>query len=446
MREAYESPTIISHLPGLANKFGRSHNHNYMPDIDGVSVKELMEEHGSPLFIFSERTLRRTIRNARRAFEVRYPKVRFAWSYKTNYLDAICRIFHDEGSWAEVVSEYEYEMARRLDIPGERIIFNGPHKSREALKLAFSEGASVHLDSHDELYLAEQVAEELGKEVEVGMRLNMDTGVYPPWSRFGFNLDNGEAWGALQRLKMGGKLRLKGIHSHLGTFILDPAVYRNAVSKLADFAKKAKELDFDIEYIDVGGGFASKNTLHNQYAPGDEANPSFDDYAEMVSSALLEADFPTDCLPTLVLETGRALVDESGFLASKIVTNKRLPSGLKTTVIDAGVNILFTSFWYKHKITPVDDYHGTLEETVLYGPLCMNIDVVRPTVLLPPLSPGDAVVIHPVGAYNVTQWMQFIRMRPAIVLIGEDGKVCKVRDAETIDAVKSLEHMPEWLA
>ena len=197
MGEAYESPTIISHLPGLANKFGRSHNHHYMPQIDGVNVKELLAEHGSPLFVFSERTLRRTITTARRAFEVRYPKVRFAWSYKTNYLDAICRIFHEENSWAEVVSEYEYEMARRLGVPGERIIFNGPHKSREALKLAFSEGTSVHLDSHDELYLAEQVAQELGKEVEVGMRLNMDTGIYPPWSRFGFNLDNGEAWGGI---------------------------------------------------------------------------------------------------------------------------------------------------------------------------------------------------------------------------------------------------------
>ena len=227
---------------------------------------------------------------------------------------------------------------------------------------------------------------------------------------------------------------------------MDPNVYNNAVAKLSDFAKKAKELDFVVEYIDVGGGFASKNSLHNQYAPGDETNPSFDDYAEMVTSALLEADFPTDNLPTLILETGRALVDEAGYLATKVVTNKRLPSGLKTTVIDAGVNVLFTSFWYKHNVTPVDDYHGTLEETVLYGPLCMNIDVVRPTVLLPPLSPGDAVIIHPVGAYNVTQWMQFIRMRPAIVLIGENGNVCKIRDAETIDAIKYLEHMPEWLA
>ncbi len=446
MREAYDSPTIISHLPGLANKFGRSHNHNFMPEIDGVNVKALMAEYGSPLFIFSERTLRRTIREARRAFEVRYPKVRFAWSYKTNYLDAICRIFHDEGSWAEVVSEYEYEMARRLNIPGEHIIFNGPYKSREALRKAISEGATIHLDSHDEMYVCEQVAEELGRVVEVGMRLNMDTGTYPAWSRFGFNLDNGEAWGALQRIKMGGKLKVKGIHSHLGTFILDPTVYRRAVEKLADFAKKAAELDFEVEYIDVGGGFASKNTLHEQYAPGDEANPTFDDYAEMVTSALLDANFPGDNPPTLVLETGRALVDECGFLATSCVANKRLPSGLKTTVVDAGVNVMFTSFWYKHKVTPVDDYRGTLEETVLYGPLCMNIDVLRPSVLLPPLSPGDAVVIHPVGAYNVTQWMQFIRMRPAIVLIGEDGKVCKVRDAETIDAVKSHEHMPEWLA
>jgi diaminopimelate decarboxylase len=445
MAEQYNTPTIISHRSGLANKFGQSQKSPSMPLIDGVNINNLMKEHGSPLFIFSERKLRRTIQEARLAFELRYPRVKFAWSYKTNYLDAICKIFHDEGSWAEVVSEHEYEMARRLKIPGDQIIYNGPYKSKESLRTAMDEGAMIHIDNHDELYLAEQIATELGRKVNIGMRLNMDTGQYPAWSRFGFNLDNGEALAALKRIRLGEKLNFTGIHCHLGTFLLDPEVYSRAIEKLAGFARKAAELDFDIDYIDIGGGFASSNTLHEQYSPGEESNPGFDDYAKTISEALLNAEFPGNIPPTLVLETGRALVDEAGFLATTVVAHKRLPTGEKSIVIDAGVNCLFTSFWYKHKVTPVDEFRNKLEETVLYGPLCMNIDVIRPSVLLPPMNTGDALVIHPVGAYNVTQWMQFIRMRPAVVLIGENGQVHVIRKAETIDALKDFESIPDWL-
>jgi diaminopimelate decarboxylase len=89
--------------------------------------------------------------------------------------------------------------------------------------------------------------------------------------------------------------------------------------------------------------------------------------------------------------------------------------------MDFGVNILFTSFWYEHKITPAQDFSSHTEDMVLYGPLCMNIDVVRQSVTLPTLNKGDKVVVHRVGAYNMTQWMQFIAMRPRVVMIDTNG-------------------------
>jgi diaminopimelate decarboxylase len=77
--------------------------------------------------------------------------------------------------------------------------------------------------------------------------------------------------------------------------------------------------------------------------------------------------------------------------------------------------------------------------------LCMNIDVVRGNVTLPPLRKNDHVVVHTVGAYNMTQWMQFIAMRPAVVLLGIDGKVHLIRSKETIENIESSEVMPEFL-
>jgi len=442
-RLPYEKPVILRHQTGLANKFGAGVARPTLAAVDGVSAQDLLQQYGSPLFVFSERTLRRRFREAQRAFTLRYPNVQFSWSYKTNYLDAVCRIFHDEGATAEVVSEFEYDMARRLGVPGRDIRFNGPYKPREVLERATAEGAEIHVDGFDELYALEEIAKARGKTLPVTLRINMDTGIYPQWTRFGFNLESGEALSAVRRMHAGGHLRLAGLHTHVGTFILDAAAYGKAAGKLAALAIQAEQrYGFVVESIDLGGGFASKSVLHTQYA---EDVPTIDEYAEAITGALLEAGFPPGRLPKLVLETGRALVDDAGTLLTRVVQNRRLPTGVRAIDVDAGVNVLFTAYWYRLDVVPVRDPGGLYEETIVYGPLCMNIDVVRPSVLLPPLDVGDALAIRPVGAYNVTQWMQFIRTRPAVVLVGEGGEVDVIRVAEDLDAVKRYERLPDRL-
>ena len=102
----YERPIIKKLENSMPNKFGMRTEFKPMTHIDGVAVKEMIAEHGSPLFVISESTIRKTYRAAKRAFTTRYPKVQFAWSYKTNYLNAVCNTFHQEGSWAEVVSGF----------------------------------------------------------------------------------------------------------------------------------------------------------------------------------------------------------------------------------------------------------------------------------------------------------------------------------------------------
>ncbi len=106
----------------------------------------------------------------------------------------------------------------------------------------------------------------------------------------------------------------------------------------------------------------------------------------------------------------------AGYLLTTVLANKRSTTGRRTMVIDAGVNLLFTSFWYNLGIYPSKEASEYTEETTIYGPLCMNIDVVRDAVNFPHVNTGDQLVIERVGAYNVTQWMQFITYRPNVVL------------------------------
>lgn len=442
----YERPLIKRMENEMPNKYGGKADRQPLTHIDGLAVKDLLAEYGSPLFVMSEKTIRSTYKKALKAFTMRYPRVQFAWSYKTNYMDAVCNIFHQEGSWAEVVSGFEYDKALKNGVSGKRIIFNGPDKTVSDLTKAITNDSLIHIDHLDELYTIMELIDKLGKRPRVAIRVNMDTGVYPIWDRFGFNYENGQAWDALNKIMASGKMDLVGLHCHIGTYMLSPKAYGIAASKLSDLALGLKRrYNHEVKYIDLGGGFPSRNTLKGSYLPASDTIPSFEDFAETIASALLNAEFPPDALPLLILETGRALVDEAGYLLGTVISNKRSSIGKRTTIVDIGVNLLFTSFWYNHKISPAQEFSSYTEETTIYGPLCMNIDVIRESALMPLLNKGDHFVVHHVGAYNMTQWMQFITLRPNVILIDLEGKAHLIRRHETMDDFEKMELLPAHL-
>ena len=446
MKKTYVSPTIERNVIGLMNKHGHGATSPVCDRIDGVRTADLLKEHGSPLFVYSETALREKYRAAHRAFSKRYASVQFAWSYKTNYLKAICQVFHQEGSIAEVVSDFEYDKARNLGVPGSQIVYNGPYKTRESLVRAVAEGAKIQIDNLDELLLVEDIARGAGRKVDVAIRVFADCGIQPVWSKFGFQYETFDAYRAIKRIHSGGKLNLAGLHMHVGTFILEPNAYRVAAAKLMFLAEVArKEFGFEVEYLNLGGGFASCNTLHNQYLPGEQTTPTFDQYAEAIVDGI-HSELPSGQIPPkLLLETGRALVDEAGYLITTVRAMKRTAAGQPAIVVDAGVNLLYTANWYKFNIRPAQPNPGPPVQTMIYGCLCMNIDVLREQAALPALGVDDAIVFHPVGAYNQTQSMQFITYRPRSVMVCSNGTVEVIREREDLRYVEEMERLPGHL-
>lgn len=445
-KQIFERPIITKLSPGVPSKHGVGSVVAPIPYIDGVKVDDLIDRFGSPLYVYSERAIRKGMEDIKRAFSVRYPKFQMAWSYKTNYLDSICRIFHQEGSWAEVVSGFEYEKAIRNGVKWEHIIFNGPGKSSEELERAAHNGSFIHIDHFDELFILSDVCQRKNIEAHVAIRVNMDTGIYPKWDRFGFNYENGEAWDAINRIMANPQLKLMGLHTHIGTYIMTTDAYRIAAAKLSELAASiAQKFNHYIAYIDMGGGFASRNTLRGAYLSGEDTTPSFDEYADAITSAIINSQIKPDKLPTVILETGRALIDDAGSIAGTVIANKRLTDGRRALIVDVGVNLLFTSFWYDHKINPTQAHSGLVEETVIYGPLCMNIDVLRPSIMFPPLKTGEHFLISRTGAYNNTQWLQFITTRPNVIIIDTYRKTHIIRKAESIDSIVSNENIPDHL-
>lgn len=442
----YERPIIQKLNSGMLNKFGSATEIAPLLAIDGMPVKRLVEEYGSPVFVFSERQIREKYNEVVKAFTTRYPKVQFGWSYKTNYLNAICNIFHQEGSWAEVVSGFEYEKAMLNGVPGNKIIFNGPDKSYQELEIAIENNSLIHIDHMDEFYMLSEIAENSSNKPKVAIRVNMDTGVYPIWDRFGFNFENGQAWDVINKIMANSKMNMVGLHCHIGTFMMAPSAYGVAASKLASlFLRIKNKFGHILEYIDLGGGLPSQNNLKGAYLPGTDLVPPVEDFAETIASGLLNSDINPNELPLLIMESGRLLVDEAGYLIGSVIANKRLSTGRRATILDFGLNTLFTSTWYNHKITPAQEMSNYKEDMELFGPLCMNIDIVRESIILPPLKKGELVVAQNVGAYNVTQWMQFITMRPNVVLIDMNGESHLIRKAESLDTLNRMEETPQHL-
>ena len=436
----YEKPTINKIEFAMASKYGSPlKTQNIRTEIDGVSVNELTQKYGSPIFVFSQRQIEEKYNTLYSAFSSRYPDVTFGWSYKTNYLNEICKVFHNLGSIAEVVSEFEYQKARALGIEGKDIIFNGPYKPYEDLKIAVQEGAKIHVDNLFELNDLEKIADELDMKIPVAIRINMDTGTYPQWSRFGFNYENWDAYEAIKRMYDGGKLYLNGIHSHIGTFMLDANAYKLATIKIMQLkAQVENDFNAEIEYIDLGGGFASKSNLKGVYQSADVIVPTADDYAQAITDAIYTNN-RSEKLPKLYLETGRAMIDEAGYLLTSVHGYKRFPDGKKGYILDAGVNLLYTSTWYNFNIELDKHYEGDNEPSMLNGPLCMNIDVIEEHLMLPALDRGSVLTISPVGAYNYTQAMQFIRYKPAVVMIDTKGEARVIKEVDDLATVNYKE-------
>lgn len=442
----YERPLITKINAGVPDKFGMKTRVKSMSGIDGLEIQDLVTKFGSPFFVLSEKKISQTYNEAYQAFSNRYPKVQFAWSYKTNYLNAVCQIYHSLGSWAEVVSGFEYHKAISNGVPGSMIIFNGPDKSEEDLAEAVKNDSFIHIDHFDELYSLIQVTKSLKKTAKVAIRVNMDTGIYPQWDRFGFNYENGEAWNALNRIMLSENLELVGLHTHIGTYIMSANAYGVAAAKLAALAVQLhRKFNHHIKYIDMGGGFASKNTLKGAYLPGKDTCPSFNDYAETITNALINSEISPEQMPTLILETGRALIDDAGYIVGTVLANKRLANGRRSIVVDVGVNLLFTSFWYDHEIYPIKETSQQTEDATVYGPLCMNIDVIREAIQFPLMQKGDHFVIPRVGAYNMSQWLQFITLRPNVILIDSKQKVHLIRKKETNEVFQTVENTPDYL-
>ncbi|MGB7293390.1 MAG: alanine racemase [Thermodesulfobacteriota bacterium] len=411
-----------------------------MKKIEGISVEKLVNDFGSPLFVVSAETIRENLKRFRSEFSTRYPKVEVAYSYKVNCLRGVLDIIHNEGAWAEVASGFEYELAREIGVSGKSIVFNGPYKKKEEIEKAIADGALINIDNESELKLMEEIASKFQNPIEAGIRINTDVGINQLPDRFGFNIESGRALETVSYCTRKTLIRIVGVHIHLTSYIISPEVlnsqtpaksieliwpkdpnfYRRAAHKITDFAEEIrKRFGITLIYIDMGGGYSTLDYITA--------------YADAIVEPILEVFDQVH--PLLILEPGRAIVNDAVQMITTVVGVNEPMNGIRSIVVDAGINMIPTSSWKFQEIEPMDKGHGDLRETIVYGPLCLQTDILSITKLQH-LKVGDRLVIKNVGAYNISQSSSFIFPRPFIILI-DKNKITVLRRSETIKEILS---------
>ncbi len=405
--------------------------------IGGCNVLGLAEEHGTPVYVFDEETLRSRCRSFVNEFRKLYPASQVLYSSKAYINPALAKIFQEEGLGLDVVSGGELAVVRHAGFPLEKVYFHGNNKTAQELSEAVEQGIGrVVVDNFHEIELLNHIASEAGITQDILIRvspgIDPHTHVYTTTgildSKFGFSIETGDAAQAIRQALAASNLRLKGLHFHLGSPIFELDPYRVATELVLKFAAGFREEGLELEEFSPGGGFAIAYTR-------DQEPPTVAEYAETIVSTVQttcdELGLPQ---PTLLIEPGRAIIGPAGVALYRIGAIKDIPGVRKYVSVDGGMgdNIRPALYQAAYEVVLAGKANqDPTEKVTIAGKYCESGDILASDIMLPKSQSGDIIAIPASGAYCPSMASNYnLNPRPPMVLV-KDGRSRVIRRRES---------------
>ncbi len=404
---------------------------------EGVPVKRLIEAYGTPLFVYSYKTLTRHFNAYHEAFR-RFPHI-ICYAVKANANGAILRSLAALGSGADVVSGGELYRALKAGISARKIVYAGVGKTDEEIALAIKKGILMfNVESEQELVRINEVAESISKRAPIALRVNpdIDPETHPYIStglkknKFGIPIED-----ALQYYRLARQLKnvqILGIHKHIGSQITQIKPFVDALERVLLLADSLKRDGIDIRYLDIGGGLGIRYN--------DETPPHPKELAKALFPLLSNRDF------TIILEPGRSIVGNAGVLLTKVLYTKK-GADREFIIVDAGMNDLMrpTLYGAYHHIIPVKKRKRKKIVADIVGPICESGDFLAKERQLPAPRQHEYLAVMSAGAYGFSMSSNYnSRPRPAEVMVRND-KYYLIRRRETLQDLIRGEVIPEFL-
>lgn len=390
-------------------------------------LKDLAARFGDAFYILDTTQFKRNFHELKKAFSSIYENFNIAYSYKTNYTPKLCKAVDELGGYAEVVSDMEMEIALRVGVHPEKIIWNGPYKNYSKVEDLLLLGGTVNLDSVYELDLIKAIVESHPEHtLNVGIRVNFNIGDGVT-SRFGFDIYSDDFKKALRLFEENKNLRLIGIQCHFATRRLD--TWQPRAEKMLELLDS---LNIVPEHIDLGGGLFGKmsESLKLQF---DSYIPTYNEYANAVAPLFAKHYENRTNKPLFLIEPGSALVGDCMKFASKVVNIKEVRGKPIATLLGSIYNINPT---LNKKNPPIEVYpmgapQRSYKDLDFGGFTCIESDYLY-RHYNGNLAQGDMVVFGNVGSYSVVLKPPFILPNFPIIEI-TDGKVELIKRGEVFD-------------
>ncbi len=401
-----------------------------------VPVPQLAEQYGTPLYIYSRTHLIRQYRALADAMKSIRPHIYFA--IKSNSNLAVIHTLANEGAGADVVSGGELYRARKAGVAADKIAFAGVGKTVAEIDYALGEGIRFFtVESEEELTRISERAAALGSVGRVAIRVNPDvdpkthkyTSTGKAENKFGVDLTRAERAYELA-LKLP-HLEVVGLHMHLGSPIMSPAPYAEALEKVRPMCETLKRDITTFRHLDIGGG------LGISYRP-DQAPLDPRDFASAVLPALHGLDMEVG------MEPGRFITGNAGILVTRVEYIKDNPFK-KFVIVDVAMNDLLRPPLYQahHEIVPVIQTDESIFGDVV-GPICESGDFMAQDRSLPAVRAGDYLAILSAGAYAFVMASNYNTRGRAAEIMVQGDHVEVVRARETWDDCIRGEVMPTW--
>jgi diaminopimelate decarboxylase len=375
-----------------------------------VPLQRIAEEVGTPVYVYSERTLRRHVRVFEEAFQT-VPHLT-CYAVKANSNLHILRRFSEWGTGFEIVSGGELFRVLKAAGSAQKVIFDGPGKTVSEIRYALESGILfLGVESRSEAELIRETARQLGKRARVSIRTNpnVDPRTHPYIStgmtkhKFGVGL--AEARELYLYLSQLPEIDLVGVTCHMGSQITQLAPFEEGLASIVELIEDLRSKGIALQYLDFGGGLGIS---YNGEEP-----PSPASYAAAIIGATKNLGM------TIVLEPGRVIVGNAGVLLTRVVVRKN-QGDKQFVIVDAGMNDLIRPPLYGsyHNIWPIEESGDVREIADVVGPICESADFLAQDRELPLFRSGDLMAVMSAGAYGFSLSSNYnSRPRVAEVLV-----------------------------
>ena len=404
-------------------------------EIGGCDLVAIADKYGTPTFVYDEAHLRARCQEAVRAFG----RQRVVYATKAFLCGAMARVAHEEGLLLDVATGGELFVALNAGVPGSACVLHGNNKSTDELKMALDAGVQhIVVDNFDELDRLDALyatGAKGAKRARIQLRITPGVAVHTHEfvstgqddSKFGFNLRNGDAQRAVDRVRSSASVEFVGIHCHIGSNVFAAENFAQAAQIMVDFANQ-----LEVEELTLGGG------LGVAYIETEHA-PTIAQWAESLAGATAKLSKPTK----VFVEPGRAIVASAAVTLYRIGSIKHLP-GIRTYVaVDGGMSdnprpVLYDSGY--EAFLPARAEADRTEHARVVGKHCESGDVLINDAMLPSdYAVGDVLATPVTGAYGHSMGSNYNKVtRPPVVFV-RDGVVRVVVRRETFADLVDLD-------